>query len=153
MDANEAEVDRAEPLSQKESDEGEIKGTKKKKLSSKKKKVIIVVVIVAIALAVVLWGATPEDYLSVEDVVEKSDSYLGKEVEVKGEVGNWTANKNFTLLDDNDPEISIYVIHGGAMPEGFGEGKFVVVKGKLEQGENGLTLSSTKIQVGCPSKY
>ncbi len=126
---------------------------KRKKFSSKKKKILIVVVIIAIALIIVLWGAAPGDYVSLKTVVENRGHYLGEEVEVKGKVGNWSGGQNFTMVDDNDITIAIEVVHDGAIPEGFATGKVIVVKGKLEEQDGNLTLSSTKIQVGCPSKY
>jgi cytochrome c-type biogenesis protein CcmE len=127
--------------------------SKRKRFFSRRNKVLLVVAIVAIALIVVLWGATPPDYNEVSEIVENSGKYIGDEVSVKGKVGNWTGGKNFTLLDDKNASLAIFVVHETAMPEGFAEGKVVVVEGKLEEGESGLTIRSTKIQVGCPSKY
>jgi cytochrome c-type biogenesis protein CcmE len=126
---------------------------KKKRFFSRRNKVLIVFAIVAIALIVVLWGATPPDYDEVEEIVTNSGNYIGEEVNVKGKVGNWTGGKNFTLHDDQNASLAIFVVHENAMPEGFAEGKVVVVEGTLEEGESGLTIRSTKIQVGCPSKY
>ncbi|UCE39476.1 MAG: cytochrome c maturation protein CcmE [Thermoplasmata archaeon] len=126
---------------------------KRKRFFSRRNKVLIVVAIVAIALIVVLWGAAPPDYDEVRDIVKNRGKYLGDEVTVKGKVGNWTGGKNFTLVDDKNASFAIFVVHEKAMPEGFAEGKVVVVEGKLEEGEFGLTIISTKIQVGCPSKY
>jgi cytochrome c-type biogenesis protein CcmE len=126
---------------------------KRKRFFSRRNKVLIVVAIVAIALIVVLWGATPPDYNEVEEIVTNSGKYIGDDVTVKGKVGNWTGGKNFTLVDDKNASLAIFVVHENAMPEGFAEGKVVVVEGQLEEGESGLTIRSTKIQVGCPSKY
>jgi cytochrome c-type biogenesis protein CcmE len=128
-------------------------GPRRKRFFSRRNKVLIVVAIVAIALIVVLWGATPPDYNEVNEIVTNSGKYIGEEVTVKGKVGNWTGGKNFTLLDDQNASLAIFVVHEKAMPEGFAEGKVVVVEGILEEEESGLTIRSTKIQVGCPSKY
>jgi cytochrome c-type biogenesis protein CcmE len=126
---------------------------KKKRMSSKKKRILIVVVIIAIALVVVLWGAAPPDCNTVSEVLKNQGKYVGKDVTVKGKVGNWTGGDNFTMVDDNNASFSIHVVHDGPLPEGFAEEKLIVVDGKLEDGESGLTIKSTKIQVGCPSKY
>ncbi len=126
---------------------------RRKGLSSRRNKVLIVVIIIVVALIIGLWGAAPGDYMSVKDVVKNSAKYIGEEVEVKGKVGNWTGNQTFTIIDDNNASIAISVVHDGALPEGFATGKVVVVKGILENEVNGLTIKSTKIQVGCPSKY
>lgn len=123
-------------------------------LSSNKGKIVVVLVIIGIALGIGLWGAVPEEYLSLEEVVNNSDSYLGKEIEVVGKVGNWTGGLNFTLLDRGDENITMFVIHEREIPDGFAIGKDVVLKGKLENGADDLTFRSThSIQVGCPSKY
>ncbi|UCG69852.1 MAG: cytochrome c maturation protein CcmE [Thermoplasmata archaeon] len=126
---------------------------KKKRMSSKKKRILIVVVIIAIALVVVLWGAAPPDYDTVSEVLKNQGKYVGEDVTVKGKVGNWTGGHNFTMVDDNNASYAIHVVHDGPLPEGFAEEKVIVVDGKLEEGEFGLTIKSTKIQVGCPSKY
>ena len=123
-------------------------------LSSTKGRLVVVFVIIGIALAIGLWGATPGSYLSLEEVAENSDSYTGKEIEVMGKVGNWTGGLNFTLIGRSDENITMFVIHEREIPDGFAEGKDVVIKGKLENGADDLTFRSThSIQVGCPSKY
>ncbi|UCE73752.1 MAG: cytochrome c maturation protein CcmE [Methanomassiliicoccales archaeon] len=127
---------------------------KRKGLSSKRNKVLIVVAIISVALIIVLWGAAPGDYLTMEEVVENSDSYIGKEVEVIGKVGNWTGGQNFTLVGRDNESVEMFVVHEKALPDGFEEGKDVVVKGKLENVDGVLTFRSNHpIQVGCPSKY
>lgn len=130
------------------------KRPKKRFLATKKGKLVIVFVIIGIALAIGLWGAAPGDYLTLEEVVNNSDSYLGKEVEVIGKVGNWTGGLNFTLVGRSNENLAIFVIHEKEIPDGFAIGKNVVVKGKLQNGNEELTiLSDHPIQVGCPSKY
>ncbi len=146
-------VDEHEDIPQEEETSKEIKRASKKKLSSKRVKIIIVVAIISIALIIVLWGATPPEYITVEELMEKSSSYTGKDVTVRGKVGNWTGGQNFTMVDANNASIAIHVVHDGAIPEGFAEQKDIVVEGRLENGVSGLTLITTEIQVGCPSKY
>lgn len=146
------ENNQAESGSQEKPEEEDVK-PKRRGLSSRGKKILVVVVIIVIALTVTLWGAAPGDYMSVGDVVKNSDRYIGKEIEVKGKVGNWSGGNNFTLVDEHNVSLAIHVVHNGGMPEGFTTGKFVVVKGRLSETENGLNIRSSKIQVGCPSKY
>jgi cytochrome c-type biogenesis protein CcmE len=129
------------------------KRARPKRFWTKKKKILIVVAIIAIALFVALWGAAPGDYMTVKELLKDKDSYIGEEVEVKGNVGNWSGGQNFTLLDDSNATFAVFVVHNSAMPEGFASGKIVVVSGTLENRADGLTIMSTKIQVGCPSKY
>jgi cytochrome c-type biogenesis protein CcmE len=123
-------------------------------LSTTRGRLVIVIVIVGIALAIGLWGAAPEGYITLEEVAKNSNSYQGKEIEVVGKVGNWTGGLNFTLVGRSDENVSMFVIHEKEIPDGFAEGKDVVVKGKLDNGADELTFRSTySIQVGCPSKY
>jgi cytochrome c-type biogenesis protein CcmE len=127
---------------------------KKRFIATTKGKLLIVFVIIGVALAIGLWGAAPGDYLTLEEVVTNSDSYMGKEVEIIGKVGNWTGGLNFTLVGRSDENLTIFVIHEKEIPDGFAIGKDVVVKGKLQNGYDELTLlSDHPIQVGCPSKY
>jgi cytochrome c-type biogenesis protein CcmE len=139
--------------SQEEEVSEEIKRPSKRRLSSNKIKILIVVAIISIALIIVLWGATPPEYITLEELMENSSSYTGKDVTVRGKVGNWTGGQNFTMVDAKNESIAIQVVHDGAIPEGFAEQKDVVVEGRLENGASGLTLITTEIQVGCPSKY
>jgi cytochrome c-type biogenesis protein CcmE len=130
------------------------KRPKKRFIATKKGKLLIVFLIIGIALAIGLWGAAPGDYLSLEEVVTNSDSYMGKEIEVIGKVGNWTGGQNFTLVGRDNENLTIYVVHEKEIPDGFAIGKDVVVKGKLLDGDGELILNSNHpIQVGCPSKY
>jgi cytochrome c-type biogenesis protein CcmE len=131
----------------------EIKRPRKRRLSSNKIKILIVVAIISVALVIVLWGATPPEYISLEELMENSSSYTGKDVTVRGKVGNWTGGQNFTMVDAKNESIAIQVVHDGPIPEGFAEEKDVVVEGRLENRASGLTLITTEIQVGCPSKY
>ena len=131
----------------------ETKRPPRRRFSSKRVKILIVVSIISIALIIVLWGAAPPEYITLEELMEDSSSYTGKDVTVRGKVGNWTGGQNFTMVDANNASIAIQVVHDGPIPEGFAEEKDIVVEGKLENGVSGLTLITTEIQVGCPSKY
>jgi len=131
----------------------ETKRSSKKRISSKTIKIMIVIAIIAVALIVVLWGAAPPEYITLEELMDNSSKYTGKDVTVRGKVGNWTGGQNFTMVDANNESIAIHVVHDGAIPEGFAEEKDIVVEGRLENGVSGFTLITTEIQVGCPSKY
>jgi cytochrome c-type biogenesis protein CcmE len=121
----------------------------KKRFSRKMKGLIIAVVIIVIALIIGLWGSGPAPYTTVNDVVGNSDPYLDKTIEIRGTVEDWNASaKTFNLTGTEGNIIVTYVI----VPEGFNNGKDVVVKGILKN-DNGLVMESSDIQVGCPSKY
>jgi len=121
----------------------------KRRLSKKKRNLIIVVVVISVALIVGLWGLSPSNYLTVGDVVNHPEIYIDKTIEVKGAVENWNSNaKTFNLSDGVSTLTVVYTI----LPEGFNNGKDVVVKGTLEN-DGGLVMNSMDVQVGCPSKY
>jgi cytochrome c-type biogenesis protein CcmE len=127
---------------------------KKRFIATRKGKLVIVILFICIVVIIVLWGAAPGDYKTLEEVMENSNSYLGKEVEMIGKVGNWTGGQNFTLVGRSDENITLFVIHEKEIPDGFSIGKDVVVQGKLVEIDGTLTFKSNHpIQVGCPSKY
>jgi cytochrome c-type biogenesis protein CcmE len=129
-----------------------VRTRKKSGLSSIRVKLIVVFLIVAIALTIGLWGGAPEDYKSLEEVLENQGTYLKNEAQIVGTVANWTGGRNFTLMDRDNNTVEIMVIHEKEIPDGFAESKDVVVTGK--ETSNGLILRSKKqIVVGCPSKY
>jgi cytochrome c-type biogenesis protein CcmE len=139
-----------------ESDEVQEAGTggekPKSRLTGKRRKLltlVAVLVIVALALFVGFWGNTPVPYKTVSQVVDNSSSYVDKEIEVKGFVGNWNvAEKTFDMTD----ETSVLTVSYLNIPDGFNNGKEIVVSGILK-GSNGLVLEADEITVGCPSKY
>jgi cytochrome c-type biogenesis protein CcmE len=132
----------------------EPKKRKRSGLSSMRVKLVVVFLIIAIALTIGLWGGAPEDYKTLEEVMRDTDSYMGKEIQMVGTVGNWTGGQNFTLMDRGNNTIEIFVLHEKEIPDGFAESKDVVVTGKLEKDDEGFFFKSNKqIQVGCPSKY
>jgi cytochrome c-type biogenesis protein CcmE len=131
-----------------------VRTRKKSGLSSVKVKLIVVFLIIAVALTIGLWGGAPENYKSLEEVLENQSTYLKNEAQVVGTVANWTGGRNFTLMDRDNNTVEIFVVHEKEIPDGFAESKDVVVTGKLEETSNGLILRSKKpIVVGCPSKY
>jgi cytochrome c-type biogenesis protein CcmE len=121
----------------------------KKRMSRRTKGVVIVVLVIAVALVIGLWGTAPANYLTVNDVISNSDSYKGKTIEVKGIVEDWNSTANTFSLADGDKKINVTYI---TVPEGFNNGKDVVVKGTLMDLPV-ITIESQTISVGCPSKY
>ena len=124
----------------------------KKGLSGKKKRilaVVVVLIIVAVAIVVGLWDNTPVPYMTVSKVTDDSSSYLDEEIEIKATVEDWNStSRTFSLTDEESSLVVSYV----ALPDGFNNGKEIVVKGILRD-DGGLILEATEIIVGCPSKY
>lgn len=124
----------------------------KKGLSGKKKRILavmVVLIIVAVAIVVGLWGNTPVPYMTVSNVTYDSSEYLNEEIEIKALVEDWdSTGKTFNLTDEESSLVVSYV----TLPDGFNNGKEIVVKGILRD-DGGLILEATEIIVGCPSKY
>lgn len=131
----------------------------------RKRKLILAVIVIAAVLVIVLWGwsATGREFLGVGSLVQDINStdppsvpakYQGKSIEVQGVVKDWSGGTDmeFTLVDKLDASKTIGVEMHGAMPEGFDNGKTVVVKCTLDD-SSPLTLQATGITVGCASKY
>jgi len=130
-----------------------------------KRKLILALVVIAAVLVIVFWGwsATGREFLGVGSLVQDINStdppsvpakYQSKSIEVQGVVKDWSGGTGleFTLVDKVNVSKTIDVLMHGTMPEGFDNGKTVVVKCTLDD-SSPLTLQATDITVGCASKY
>ncbi len=126
----------------------------RRRFSERRLKVVIVLIVVAVIVIVLLWGMVPERIYEVREVADDLAGFEGEYINVKGVIVNWdTSSHNFTLADSNDDNLTMLVIHSGAIPEGFGLNVTVVVKGIISQAGGKLKMDSDEIQIGCPSKY
>jgi cytochrome c-type biogenesis protein CcmE len=125
-----------------------------RRISEKMLKIIIVVAVVAIIVLILVWGMIPEEIVEVSKVLDRADKYDGESVNVKGVVIDWNqTSRNFTLADQNDNNLTIFIVHKGSFPDGFGLNATAVVKGVFTHAGDIYTIESTDIQIGCPSKY
>ncbi len=123
-----------------------------RKISEKQIKIVIVVLIVVIMIALLLWGMVPGKIYDVSEIIKKSSSFDGQELDVTGIVTKWTSSsRNFTLVDSIDENFAINVTHTSWFPEGFGVNETIVVSGTFWS--NTTHIESKTIQIGCPSKY
>ncbi|UCF50120.1 MAG: cytochrome c maturation protein CcmE [Thermoplasmatales archaeon] len=123
-----------------------------RKISEGQIKIVIVVFIVVIILALLLWGMVPGKIYDVSEILKKSSSFDGQELEVTGIVTEWTStSRNFTLVDSINNNYAINVTHTSWYPEGFGVNETIVVSGIFLS--NTTHIESKTIQIGCPSKY
>ncbi|UCD92067.1 MAG: cytochrome c maturation protein CcmE [Methanobacteriota archaeon] len=121
----------------------------KRRLTKKRKGIIIAVIVIIVALVIGLWGAVPSDYLEVGDILANPLAYVDRSIEVKGLVADWDSTVKVFNLSDGENDLMVSYI---TLPEGFNNGKDVVVRGTLVDND-GLVLESSEITVGCPSKY
>ena len=131
----------------------------------RKRRLILALMVIAAVLVIVFWGwsATGREFLGVDSLLQDINStdppsvpakYQGKSIEVQGVVKDWSggASLEFTLVDKLNSSKAIEVHMQGTMPEGFDNGKTVVVKCTLDA-SSPLTLQATGVTVGCASKY
>lgn len=131
----------------------------------RRRKLILSLVVIAAVLVILFWGwsATGREYLGVSSLLQDINStdppsvpakYQGRSIEVQGVVRDWSGGSSleFTLVDRADANKTIDVHMQGTMPEGFDNGKTVVVKCALDD-SSPLTLRATGVTVGCASKY
>ena len=76
-----------------------------------------------------------------------SVSSIGEVLEGSVDVENYT----FILTGVNHNLIVDF--NGAAVPDGFGEGKTIAIKGTLALTSGDWILEAKEIQTGCPSKY
>ena len=140
------------PKSNGSNDNGAPKGKKKKKMG-KKTTILIAVVVIIIVLIIGIGGMEGgEDYMTVSDVLEDEEKYIGSYIELRGVVKeeSWDMfNRTFILVDDDN---EMFMNYTDLLPSNFEEGKDVVVKGTLRK-KAVLEIEVKEIEVGCPSKY
>jgi cytochrome c-type biogenesis protein CcmE len=137
--------------------ENEFEARKKRR----RRRDLIIIVILLVAAIVILWGwsATGGSYLQVKQLTDQrsqlengTSSLNNKDLEVQGVVAAWSGGMTFTLQDKNNAIYEIAVNSSASIPQGFTNGKAVVIKGVVHAGSP-LTLQAQGITVGCSSKY
>lgn len=120
----------------------------------KKTRMALVAIILVATISIVGYGMLNlfvDPYLSVDDVVEHSDSYLGRTIQVKGALQAGSLNigaDNVTLVIEGDNH-TITVLLLGEVPDMI-DGQDIVAIGTLD---SATLLRATQILTSCPSKY
>ena len=122
------------------------------RISERQIKITAVIIIVVVVVAVLFWGMVPNRIYDTSEIIENSQSFNGKLVNVSGIVEGWMlSSNNFTLVDSLNDSYKIIITHNGGFPGGFGNNETVVITGVYFSGVN--RIESQSIQIGCPSKY
>lgn len=125
---------------------------------NKRAKVRLIVVAVAIVIigvsAYLVLGNSGQQMLTVADVAAGKVA-PGERVKVNGIVvdDSWTGSANpmrFEIKDADDPEPTLVVTYGGAVPSGFGSKTNATVTGSLNAAGE---FEATEMMTTCPSKY
>lgn len=96
----------------------------------------------------------PQVQYTVDEVMDSPEEFSSEEVNIRGIVKNESIDNSSStfLLQGSESEIlvSFTMI---AVPDGFGEGRMIAVKGNLIQDGGMWIIDAKEIQTGCPSKY
>ena len=88
--------------------------------------------------------------------MESPEDFTSDEIHLRGTVleGSVDDELKIFILSGNDESAQLFVdISSVALPDGFGEGYMIAVKGDLVNVDGKWTISANSIQTGCPSKY
>jgi cytochrome c-type biogenesis protein CcmE len=118
---------------------------------------LVVVGIGLIALiSLMLISVDPEVQYTVDEVMGSPEDFTSGEIHLRGTVLEGSVDeelKIFILAGTNENAQLFVDISSVALPDGFGEGYMIAVKGDLLNIEGKWTISANSIQTGCPSKY
>ena len=118
---------------------------------------LVVVGIGLIALiSLMLISVDPEVQYTVDEVMNSPEDFTSGEIHLRGTVLEGSVDeesKVFILAGTNENAQLFVDISSVALPDGFGEGYMIAVKGDLYNIEGKWTISANSIQTGCPSKY
>ena len=109
----------------------------------------------SILVLVIMMLATvdPETQHYIDNVMENPEDYIGQ-VHIRGEVLEGSVDvENYTFILTGVNHNLIVDFDGAAVPDGFGEGKTIAIKGTLALTSGDWILEAKEIQTGCPSKY
>ena len=115
--------------------------------------IVITLLVLSAALAYDAFNSYVNPYLTISQVLENSETYLNRELQIIGTVvnGSTQMGADGTLFFNiSDGEKMIKIVFRGDPPQYFKEGEQVVVIGKVLSSK---TMMGSKILVKCPSKY
>ena len=118
---------------------------------------LVVVSLGLVALiSLMLISVDPEVQYTVDEVMESPEDFTSDEIHLRGTVLECSVDDELKIfiLSGNDESAQLFVdISSVALPDGFGEGYMIAVKGDLVNVDGKWTISANSIQTGCPSKY
>ena len=124
-------------------------------------KLLLVLLLILAGGALAYAGAAPEAYRGVADVAADPGAFAGREVELKASVVPGSVNRSAApitfVLADGAAVLPVEWDASMPLPDdeagGGIEGKNVLVRGVVVQGDDGPRLLAREMKVGCASKY
>ena len=107
-------------------------------------------------ISLMLISVDPEVQYTVDEVMDNPQDFTSDEIHLRGTVleGSVDDESKTFILAGTDENAQLFVdISSVALPDGFGEGYMIAVKGDLVNVDGKWTISANSIQTGCPSKY
>jgi cytochrome c-type biogenesis protein CcmE len=107
-------------------------------------------------ISLMLISVDPEIQYTVDEVMGAPEDFTSDEIHLRGTVleGSVDETSKMFILAGTGENAQLFVdISSVALPDGFGEGYMIAVKGDLENINGKWTISANSIQTGCPSKY
>tara|TARA_B100000900_G_scaffold406182_1_gene416850 strand:- start:757 stop:1080 length:324 start_codon:yes stop_codon:yes gene_type:complete len=103
-----------------------------------------------------LISVDPEVQYTVDEIIDSPEDFTSDEIHLRGTVleGSVDEESKIFILSGTNEDAQIFVdISSVALPDGFGEGYMIAVKGDLVNIDGKWTINASSIQTGCPSKY
>ena len=107
-------------------------------------------------ISLMLISVDPEVQYTVVEVMGAPEDFISDEIHLRGTVLECSVDetsKMFILAGTGENAQLFVDISSVALPDGFGEGYMIAVKGNLENINDKWIISANSIQTGCPSKY
>ena len=107
-------------------------------------------------ISLMLISVDPEVQYTVDEVMDTPEDFTSAEIHLRGTVleGSVDDESKTFILAGVDENAQLFIdISSVAVPDGFGEGYMIAVKGDLENIGGKWIISANSIQTGCPSKY
>ena len=107
-------------------------------------------------ISLMLISVDPEIQYTVDEVMGAPEDFTSDEIHLRGTVleGSVDETSKMFILAGTGENAQLFVdICSVALPDGFGEGYMIAIKGDLENINGKWTISANSIQTGCPSKY
>jgi cytochrome c-type biogenesis protein CcmE len=107
-------------------------------------------------ISLMLISVDPEVQYTVDEVMGAPEDFISDEIHLRGTVleGSVDETSKMFILAGTGENAQLFVdISSVALPDGFGEGYMIAVKGNLENINDKWIISANSIQTGCPSKY
>lgn len=121
---------------------------------SRRNRLLITGGFLTILLLSTLLLESPEPTRTVDEIMENPETFVGKEVALRGEVFDGSLN-NDTMRFTLEGESSMIVISfkNAAVSNGLDDNRTVYAEGKIVKMNGEYVLEAVTIKTSCPSKY